>query len=159
MRMLDSAACQDLSACDNHAQQGDHAPGNSACGCCAAIRGRQRIRSAHPVSRGSLQTHPELCATRIHSFGSCCFGLENLHGLLNEHSFNLLAMSYETSPNEAWISVRRIVVAIPVVLFAPDPIAKILTEFQQLIRHGFFECRPLLFEGFRDNSFAAPKAN
>jgi hypothetical protein len=68
------------------------------------------------------------------------FALENEHGLLDEHAFNLLAMSYDTSPNEAWIAVRRIVVAIPVVRFAPDPIQqKILTEFQNLIRRGFFE--------------------
>jgi len=53
---------------------------------------------------------------------------------LNEQSFNLLAMSYETSPNEAWISIRRIIVAMPVVLAAPEPVRqKILFEFQQLI--------------------------
>jgi hypothetical protein len=57
---------------------------------------------------------------------------------LNEQSFNLLAMSYETSPNEAWISIRRIIVAMPLVLAAPEPVRqKILFEFQQLIRDGF----------------------
>jgi hypothetical protein len=71
------------------------------------------------------------------------FDLEALHGLLNEHSFNLLVMSYETSetsPNEALISIRRIIVAMPVVVVAPKPLRqKILFEFQQLVRNGFVE--------------------
>jgi hypothetical protein len=68
------------------------------------------------------------------------FDLEALHGLLNEHSFNLLVMSYETSPNEALISIRRIIVAMPVVVLAPKPLRqKILFEFQQLVRNGFVE--------------------
>jgi hypothetical protein len=47
-------------------------------------------------------------------------------------------MSYETSPNEAWISIRRIIVAMSLVLIAPEPVRqKILFEFQQLIRNGF----------------------
>jgi len=58
--------------------------------------------------------------------------------MANERSFNLLAMSYETSPNEAWISIRRIIVAMPLVLAAPEPVRqRILFEFQQLIRNGF----------------------
>jgi len=34
------------------------------------------------------------------------FDLEVMHGLLNGHSFDLLAMSYAASPNEAWIFER-----------------------------------------------------
>jgi hypothetical protein len=68
------------------------------------------------------------------------FDLEALRGLLNEHSFNLLVTSYETSPNEAWISIRRIIVAMPVVVLAPKPLRqKILFEFQQLVRNGFVD--------------------
>jgi hypothetical protein len=49
-------------------------------------------------------------------------------------------MSYETSPNEAWIATRRITLAIPVVLSAPGPMQqKILGEFQDLVRNGFIE--------------------
>jgi hypothetical protein len=49
-------------------------------------------------------------------------------------------MSYETSPNEAWISIRRNMVAMPLVLTAPEPLRqKMLFEFQQLIRYGFLE--------------------
>ncbi|MGA7807967.1 hypothetical protein [Bradyrhizobium sp.] len=68
------------------------------------------------------------------------FGLETEHGMLDQHTFDLLEMSYDTSPNEAWIAMRRITVAIPVVLFAPAPIQqKILDEFQNLVAHGYVE--------------------
>jgi hypothetical protein len=68
------------------------------------------------------------------------FDLEVLHGRLNEQSFSLLAMSYETSPNEAWISIRRIIVATPLILIAPEPVRKkILFEFQQLVRNRFVD--------------------
>jgi len=80
------------------------------------------------------------CVPRESFVWLLAFNLEVLHGRLNEQSFNLLAMSYETSPNEAWISVRRIIVAMPLVLIASEPIRhKILFEFQQLIRHGFVD--------------------
>jgi hypothetical protein len=46
-------------------------------------------------------------------------------------------MSYETSPNEAWISIRRTVVATPLLLVAPEALRlKIINEFQQLIIDG-----------------------
>ena len=78
------------------------------------------------------------CTPRESFVWLLAFNLEVLHGRLNERSFDLLAMSYETSPNEAWISIRRIVVAMPLVLSAPEPVRhKILFEFQQLIRNGF----------------------
>jgi hypothetical protein len=47
-------------------------------------------------------------------------------------------MSYETSPNEAWVSIRRIIVALPLILVAPEPVRnEILFEFQKLVRNGF----------------------
>jgi hypothetical protein len=68
------------------------------------------------------------------------FGLAIQHGLVDEHSFELLATSYETSPNEAYIAVRRIPLAIPVIGSAPEPIRrKILTEFRNLVRDGFLD--------------------
>ena len=68
------------------------------------------------------------------------FGLETEHGMLDQHAFDLLAMSYDTSPNEAWIAIRRTTVAIPVVPYAPEPIQrKILDEFQNLVSHGYVE--------------------
>jgi len=66
------------------------------------------------------------------------FTLETLHGRLNERSFDALSMSYETAPNEAWISIRRTGVAVPQLLIVPEPLQlKILSEFQQLIKDGF----------------------
>ena len=80
------------------------------------------------------------CTPRESFVWLLAFNLEVLHGRLNEQSFDLLAMSYETSPNEAWISIRRIIVAMPLVLVAPEPVRqKILFEFQQLIRNGFVD--------------------
>jgi hypothetical protein len=80
------------------------------------------------------------CAPRQSFIWLLVFSLEVMHGRLNEHTFNLLAMSYETSPNEAWISIRRIVVALPLVLIASQPLRdQILSEFQQLIRDGFVD--------------------
>lgn len=68
------------------------------------------------------------------------FGLAIQHGLVDEHSFELLATSYETSPNEAYIAVRRVPLAIPVVGSAPEPIRrKVLTEFRNLVRGGFLD--------------------
>jgi hypothetical protein len=80
------------------------------------------------------------CAPRQSFVWLLIFQLEVLHGALDEHSFDLLAMSYETSPNEAWISIRRNLVAMPLILVAPEPMRhKILNEFQLLMRYGFFD--------------------
>ena len=66
------------------------------------------------------------------------FSLDVMHGRLNEQALNLLAMSYQTSPNEAWVAIRRIMVAIPLVLIMPDRLKEgVLGEFQQLVRDGF----------------------
>jgi hypothetical protein len=74
------------------------------------------------------------------------FGLQTEHGLLDERTFDLLAMSYETSPNEAWIAIRRVVVAVPTIIAAPEAVReRILTEFQTLIRHRFFEMPALAY--------------
>ncbi|MDE2330759.1 MAG: hypothetical protein KGK16_08265, partial [Bradyrhizobium sp.] len=55
-------------------------------------------------------------------------------------------MSYETSPTEAWIGARRMAVALPVVLSAPEPLQKkILEEFRYLIEQGFIELPALAY--------------
>ena len=80
------------------------------------------------------------CVPRESFVWLVAFNLEVLHGRLNPQSFDLLAMSYETSPNEAWIAIRRIIVAMPLVLVAPEPVRqKILFEFRHLIRNGFVD--------------------
>ncbi|NOJ43693.1 hypothetical protein [Bradyrhizobium australiense] len=67
------------------------------------------------------------------------FGLQVAHEV-SARSFDLLAASYETSPNEAWVGLRRIIVAIPLALAAPEHIQRmILDEFQNLVRHRFVE--------------------
>jgi hypothetical protein len=86
------------------------------------------------------------CSPRDSLIWLLLFGLRNEHGLLDEHTFDLLAMSYETSPNEAWIAVRRIVVAVPVILAAPEALRqRVLTEFQALVRHRFVEMPALAY--------------
>ena len=136
---LNGAAARDLNACDDHAQHAlmllEIPLADAALRSGAVQEFDQRMGSLEARARRTLG-----CAPRDSFVWLLLFGLETEHGLLDEHAFNLLAMSYDTSPNEAWIAVRRIVVAIPVVRFAPEPIQqKILTEFQNLIRRGFFE--------------------
>ncbi|WP_156438652.1 hypothetical protein [Bradyrhizobium valentinum] len=93
----------------------------------------RHVRSLEARSRLILS-----CTPRDSFVWLLVFNLEVLHGLLNERSFDALSMSYEASPNEAWISIRRTVVATPLLHIAPEPLRlKIISEFQQLIRHGF----------------------
>jgi hypothetical protein len=78
------------------------------------------------------------CAPRQSFVWLVAFSLKIMHGQLNEQSLNQLAMSYETSPNEGWISIRRNIVALPLVLQVPKSLQnKIVAEFQQLIQNGF----------------------
>jgi hypothetical protein len=68
------------------------------------------------------------------------FGIEIEHGNLGAHAFDLLEMSYTTSPNEGWLGVRRVTVAIPVILAAPEPLQQtILAEFERLVRNRLVE--------------------
>jgi hypothetical protein len=138
-RILEIQASSNSSACDTHSQRAillmELPLAEAALRSGAAGEFDQRIRSLETRSRRILS-----CTPRESFVWLLVFNLEVLHGLLNEHSFDLLAMSYETSPNEAWISIRRIVVAMPLVLLAPEPLReRILSEFQQLIRHGFVD--------------------
>ena len=134
-----SQGSQDLSPCDTHSERAmllmEMPLAEAALRSGAADEFDRHIRSLEARSRRILS-----CTPRESFVWLLMFDLEVLHGLLNEHSFNLLAMSYETSPNEAWISIRRIVVALPLVLLAPEPLRqKILFEFQLLVRNGFLD--------------------
>jgi hypothetical protein len=136
---LESQASQNLSACDTHSQRAmllmEMPLAEAALRSGAANEFDRHIRSLESRSRRVLS-----CTPRESFVWLLAFDLETLHGQLNEQSFNLLAMSYDTSPNEAWISIRRIVIAAPLVLVAPEPLRKrILFEFQQLIRNGFVD--------------------
>jgi len=137
--ILDSADAKHLGVCDTHSQRAllllEIPLADAALRSGAAHDYDLHIQSLEARTRGMLSCSPR------DSFGWLIeFGLEVQHGRLNEHTFDLLAMSYESSPNEAWVGVRRIAIAIPAVLAAPEAIRqKILAEFQNLIRQRFVE--------------------
>jgi hypothetical protein len=136
-RTLESQASQSLGACDTHSQRAmmlmEMPLAEAALRSGAAGEFDRRVQSLEDRSRRILG-----CAPRDSFVWLLAFELELLHGRVDEHSFDLLAMSYETSPNEAWIAIRRIIAATPRVLSAPEPLRqRILFEFQQLIRNGF----------------------
>jgi hypothetical protein len=138
-QMLEGQSLGNLSACDTHSQRALLLMGIPLAE--AALRSGdsqefdERVRSLEARARQILG-----CTPRESFVWLLLFNLEVLHGQLNEQSFNLLAMSYETSPNEAWISIRRIIVAVPLVLLTSGSLRKaILFEFQQLIRNGFVD--------------------
>jgi hypothetical protein len=138
-RTLENQASQNLSPCDTHSQRAmllmEMPLAEAALRSGAVNEFDRRIQSLETRSRRILS-----CTPRESFVWLLLFNLEILHGRLNEQAFNLLAMSYETSPNEAWISIRRIIVAMPMVLIAPESLRqKILFEFQQLIRNGFVD--------------------
>jgi hypothetical protein len=138
-RTLESQASQDLSACDTHAQRALLLLEMPLAG--IALRSGERNEfDRHILSLETRARQILSCTPRQSFVWLLLFQLEVLRGNLSEHSFDLLGMSYETSPNEAWISIRRILVAMPLVLVASEPTRhKIIDEFQLLIRYGFVE--------------------
>ena len=137
--MLKSVSAQDLSPCDNHSQRAlmliEIPLADAALRSGAVQEFDQRIHSLESRARQTLA-----CTPRDSFVWLLLFGMQTEHGILDEHTFDLLAMSYETAPNEAWIAIRRIVVAIPVLRVAPEPVQqKVLSEFETLIRRGFIE--------------------
>jgi len=134
---LESPATKDLSDCDNHAQTAllltEMRLAEAALRAGELAEFDQRSLSMDVRARRVLG-----CVPRDSYVWLLAFSVYVLHGQLNEQSFKLLAMSYDTSPNEAWIAIRRNIVALPLVLVVPQPLQdKILTEFQQLVRNGF----------------------
>jgi hypothetical protein len=78
------------------------------------------------------------CAPRQSFVWLIAFSLAVLHGQLDSDSIGMLTLSYKTSPDEAWIAIRRNFVAVPIVQLLPEALSqKVLSEFQQLIRDGF----------------------
>jgi len=136
---LASALAWDVDRCDSHAQRAlllmEIPLADAALRSGAARDYDEHARSLETRARQALG-----CTPRDSFIWLVLFGLETGHGVLDQHAFDLLAMSYETSPNEAWIATRRITLAIPVVLSAPGPMQqRILGEFQDLVRNGFIE--------------------
>lgn len=138
-RTLESPAAQALSPCDSHAQRAlllmelSLANADQRSGAASAVN--RRVQSLEARTRQILS-----CAPRDSFAWLVAFGLEASRGAPTGHAFDLLAMSYETAPNEAWVALRRMIVAIPAALAAPEQVQKmILDEFQNLIQHRFVE--------------------
>ncbi len=138
-RMLETAAAENLSACETHSQRAllllELLVVDAALRSGAVREYDQHIQALEARTRRILS-----CTPRESFVWLIAFSLEIEHGIVNEHSFDLLAMSYETSPNEAWIAARRVIIAVPVLLAAPETLRQtILTEFQNLVRHRFVD--------------------
>jgi hypothetical protein len=138
-RVLASAAAQDVSACDSHAQHAlmlmEIPLADAALRSGALDPLNRRTRSLEARARQALS-----CTPRDAFVWLVLFGVQTAHGVLDAHTFDLLAMSYQTAPNEAWIAVRRILLAVPVVRSAPGPMQEtILAEFQRLIANGYVD--------------------
>lgn len=143
--MLDRASAQGLSACDIDAQRAllllEIPLADGALQSGASEEFGRRTRSLELRARQALA-----CAPRDSLVWLILFGLEIEHGDLSKHTFELLKMSYDTSPNEAWLSMRRITVAIPVVLAAPELLQRmIFSEFQGLIKNRMVEIPARIF--------------
>jgi hypothetical protein len=137
--MLDSSATHNLSTCDNHAQRAllllEIPLADAALRAGTIGEFDRRSRSLETRARNTLS-----CSPRDSLVWLLLFGMEIQHGRLDPQTFALLSMSYDTSPNEAWIAVRRVVVATPVLLAAPDTLQqKILMEFRELVRRHLIE--------------------
>lgn len=138
-RVVDSAAARELNNCDVHAQ---HAlllleiPLAEA----ALRSGAVQEFDRHLQSIEGRSVRLLACAPRDSLAWLVLFGTETMHGRLDNHAFELLEASYETSQNEAWVALRRATVATPMLLSAPEATRqKILDEFKNLIDRGFEE--------------------
>ncbi|CCE01349.1 hypothetical protein [Bradyrhizobium sp. STM 3809] len=95
----------------------------------------ERIASMEARARLTLS-----CAPRDSFAWLVAFGLALGHGHLDAGAFALLAQSYATGPNEAWIAVRRTIIASPVLMQAPGDVREeILDEFGRLVSRGFVD--------------------
>jgi hypothetical protein len=135
---LKSSAASSLSDCDTHSQTALLLAEMHLAEAALRKKGELQDFDLYSQSMESRSKRVLSCAPRSSYVWLLAFSLELLHGRLDQRTFAFLAMSYDTSPNEAWISIRRNIVAIPLVLVVPQPLqSRILVEFQQLIRNGF----------------------
>ena len=136
---LDGVAAQKLNACDTHAQRArlllEIPLAYAALQSGVVQEFDRRSRSLEARARQTLGCNP-----RDSFVWLVLFGLHTGRGQIDENSFDLLRMSYETSPYEAWIALRRVTVAVPVILSAPEALReRILAEFQYLVQKRFNE--------------------
>ena len=138
-RILRDSESHALSLCDTHAQRAlllmEMPLAETALRSGAAKDFDRHLNSIEFRSRHALG-----CTPRDSLLWLLLFGIEIEHGDLGAHAFDLLEMSYETSPNEGWLGVRRILVAVPVLLEAPVPVQQmILSEFERLVMNQMVE--------------------
>jgi hypothetical protein len=138
-RLLEIPHLQDVSDCDSHSQRAllllEIPLAQASLRSGATLEYERHIQSLEARTRRVLACSPDDSFAWL-----VAFGLQIQHGILGEHTFDLLAMSYQTSPSEGWLAVRRVLVAVPVVLVAPEPMQRrILAEFETLVRHRFVE--------------------
>jgi hypothetical protein len=139
VKIIENSGTWSLSPCDNHAQRALLLLETPLAGA-ALLSGAVQVLDRHIQSLEARSRRVLTCTPRDSLVWLILFGLETLHGHLDQHAFDLLSASYETSPNEAWVGVRRMAVALPVVLAAPEPVRqKVLTEFQDLVKNRFLE--------------------
>ena len=138
-RVVDSAVAQNLSDCEDHAQRALlllEIPLAEAALRSGAVQEYDRHLQSIQDRAGRVLA----CVPRDSLAWLLLFGVESMHGRIDNHAFELLEASYETSPNEAWVALRRATVATPVLLSAPEGTRqKILDEFKNLIGRGFEE--------------------
>ena len=138
-RILRDAESHALNFCDTHAQRAlllmEMPLAETALRSGAAKDFDRHLNSIEFRSRQALG-----CTPRDSLLWLLLFGIEIEHGDLGAHAFDLLEMSYKTSPNEGWLGVRRILVAVPVLLVAPVPVQQmILSEFERLVMNWMVE--------------------
>lgn len=80
------------------------------------------------------------CSPRQSFIWLSAFGIEVLQGRLSERTFAMLKMSYETSPNEAWIAIRRNPIASRFLSKTDETLRQmIIVEFEKLVTDGFYK--------------------
>jgi hypothetical protein len=145
--ILDSSASVAISACDTHAQRAlllvEMLLADAKLRSGATAKFDRHLASLEARGRRVLGCNP------LDSFAwLLMYNTELVHGRSNDASLKFLKMSYDSSPHEAWISVRRNPVAVASLLVASAPLRdQIVAEFLHLIRDGFSDAAAVSYAG------------
>jgi hypothetical protein len=143
--ILDSSASMALSACNTHAQRAlllvEMLLADAALRAGMTAKFDRHTASLEARGRRVLGCNP------LDSFAwLVMYNMELLHGRSNGASLNLLKMSYDASPHEAWISIRRNPVAVRSLTIAAGSLQnQIVSEFLHLIRDGFSDAAAMSY--------------
>ena len=92
----------------------------------------------HSLSVAQRAKRALSCTPRQSFIWLIAFSQAVLSGKLDDDTLKMLSLSYQTSPNEGWISVRRNFVATPLIpILPPDLRDSAEQEFEQLVADGF----------------------